>query len=111
LIFDLIQSQVSQLQFDTSHPLDLDNILLIVAFTGVIAYNVFTIVGTQFSDHPDRILVLMNALTAVVQAVAQTVFVLGSSKRHLYTRRQEQSKPGREVITFLMVTNFVMVYT
>ncbi|EFX82850.1 hypothetical protein DAPPUDRAFT_302343 [Daphnia pulex] len=100
--------QVSQLQFDTSHPLDLDNILLIVAFTGVIAYNVFTIVGTQFSDHPDRILVLMNALTAVVQAVAQTVFVLGSSKRHLYTRRQEQSKPGREVITFLMVTNFVM---
>ncbi len=108
MIFDLIQSQVSQLQFDTSHPLDLDNILLIVAFTGVIAYNVFTIVGTQFSDQ-DRILVLMNALTAVVQAVAQTVFVLGSSKRHLYTRRQEQSKPGREVITFLMVTNFAMV--
>lgn len=100
--------QVSQLQFDASHPLDLDNILLIVALTGVISYNVFTIVGTQFSDHPDRMLVLINALTAVVQAVAQTVFVLGSSKRHLYTRRQEQRKPGREVVTFLMVTNFAM---
>jgi hypothetical protein len=102
-------NQVSQLQFDASHPLDLDNILLIVAHTGVISYNVFTIVGTQFSDHPDRILVLINALTAVVQTVAQTVFVLGSSKRHLYTRRQEKRKPGREVITFLMVTNFAMV--
>lgn len=101
---------MSQLQFDASHPLDLDNILLIVALTGVISYNVFTIVGTQFSDHPDRMLVLINALTAVVQAVAQTVFVLGSSKRHLYTRRQEQRKPGREVVTFLMVTNFAMVY-
>ncbi|XP_046442073.1 proton channel OtopLc-like isoform X2 [Daphnia pulex] len=100
--------QVSQLQFDASHPLDLDNILLIVALTGVISYNVFTIIGTQFSDHPDRMLVLINALTAVVQAVAQTVFVLGSSKRHLYTRRQEQRKPGREVVTFLMVTNFAM---
>jgi len=100
---------MSQLKFDAAHPLDLDNILLIVAFTGVISYNVFTIVGTQFSDHPDRMLVLINALTAVVQAVAQTVFILGSSRRHTFTRRQEQRKPGREVVTFLMVTNFAMV--
>lgn len=80
-----------------------------MALTGVISYNVFTIVGTQFSEHPEKMLVLINALTAVMQAVAQTVFVLGSSKRHLYTRRQEQRKPGREVVTFLMVTNFAMV--
>ena len=103
------QLQMSQLRYDASHPHDLDNILLIVALTGVISYNVFTIIGTQFSDHPNRILVLLNALTAVVQAIIQTVFVLSSSKRHLYTRRQEREKPGREVVTFLMVTNFAMV--
>lgn len=101
--------QVSQLRYDDSIPLDLDNILLIVALTGVISVNVFSIVGTQFSDHPDRTLLLFNSLIGLLQGVAQTVFVLGSSKRQLYTRRQEQMKPGREVVTFLMVTNFAMV--
>lgn len=77
--------------------------------TGVIAYNVFTIVATQFSTHEDRMLILVNALMAVLQAIAQTMFVVDASKRHLYTRRQQKNKPGREVITFLMVTNFAMV--
>lgn len=101
--------QVSQLHFDASKKLDLDNTLLVVALTGVISYNVFTIIATHFSEQEDRALVLINALTAVVQATAQTIFVIGASKRHLYTRRQQQKKPGREAITFLMVTNFAMV--
>lgn len=100
---------MNQLRFDPTRKLDLDNILLIVALTGVISYNVFTIIGTQFSSHLDTVLVLMNALTAVIQGILQTVFVLDASKRHLYTRRQLERKPGREVITFLMVTNFAMV--
>lgn len=77
--------------------------------TGVITYNVFTIVATQFSTHEDRLLTLVNSLMAVVQAVAQTMFVVDASKRRLCSRRQQKNKPGREVITFLMVTNFAMV--
>lgn len=104
-----VMLQVSQLHFDASKKLDLDNTLLVVALTGVISYNVFTIIATHFSEHGDRVLVLINAMAAVIQATAQTIFVIGASKRHLYTRRQQQKKPGREAITFLMVTNFSMV--
>ena len=80
-----------------------------IALTGVISYNVFTIVGTQFSEDQRRLLVSFNAITAVTQAITQTIFILGSSRRQSFTRRQEQLKPGREVVTFLMVTNFAMV--
>ena len=100
--------KVNQLRFDISRSLDLDNVLLIVALTGAITYNVFTVIGTQFGTSLNTLLVLVNALTAIVQGVVQTIFILDASKRQLYTKRQQQQKPGREIITFLLITNFAM---
>ena len=101
--------QVSSLRFNSSRKTDLDNLLLVVALIGVISFNVFTVISTQFSDHSDGLIVLVTALTGVMQAIVQTVFILDASKRQLYTRQQMNSKPGREVVTFLMVVNFALV--
>jgi hypothetical protein len=38
------------------------------------------------------------------QAVAQTLFILDASRRHTYTADQQSRKPGREVVTFLLVS-------
>lgn len=38
-----------------------------------------------------------------VQAVTQTLFILDASRRHTYTADQQSRKPGREVVTFLLV--------
>ena len=103
--------QVSSLRFNSSRKTDLDNLLLVVALIGVISFNIFTIIATQFTAHSDNLIIMVTALTGVLQGIIQTVFILDASKRQLYTRRQMNRKPGREVITFLMVTNFALVST
>ena len=80
---------MAQLQFDGSRKIDLDNSLLVVALTGVISYNIFTIISciqtsAEFNgEHLDTLLVLINSLVAVSQGILQTIFVLDASKRHL----------------------------
>lgn len=97
-----------KLRFDASRSMNLDFILIVVAQCGNISYCIFTIIGSQFSDHPDKLLVLMTSLSALVQGITQTIFILDASKRRLYTRVQQTNKPGRETVTFLLVTNFAM---
>ena len=70
--------------------------------------SIFTILGSQFSDHPDKLLVMMTSLAALVQGITQTIFILDAYKRSLFTKTQQRRKPGREIVTFLLVTNFAM---
>ena len=43
-----------------------------------------------------------------IKAVAQTLFILDASRRNTYSADQQRRKPGREVVTFLLVANFAM---
>jgi hypothetical protein len=100
--------QVRQLKYDGGRNLELDNILLIGAQTGLFIYSTFTIIGGHFTIEKNTVLVLITALASLLQTTSQTMFVLDASRRSCVTPDQIRRKPGRELVTFLLVTNLAM---
>ncbi|XP_053999643.1 proton channel OtopLc-like isoform X3 [Hylaeus anthracinus] len=100
--------QMRSLRYDGTRNLELDNILLVAAQTGTFIYSTFTIIGAQFTLAKHTVLVLVTALASVVQTTLQTIFILDASRRTVATAKQIRRKPGREIVTFLLVTNLAM---
>ncbi|XP_034248135.1 proton channel OtopLc-like isoform X2 [Thrips palmi] len=100
--------KVRQLRYDGSRNLELDSILLIGAQTGMFLYSTFTVIGGHFTMEKNTELVLITALASLVQTTCQTMFVLDASRRSCVTPEQIRRKPGREIVTFLLVTNLAM---
>ncbi|XP_026271834.2 proton channel OtopLc-like isoform X2 [Frankliniella occidentalis] len=100
--------KVRQLRYDGSRNLELDSILLIGAQTGMFLYSMFTVIGGHFTMEKNTALVLITALASLVQTTCQTMFVLDASRRSCVTPEQIRRKPGREIVTFLLVTNLAM---
>ncbi|RZF48653.1 hypothetical protein LSTR_LSTR010743 [Laodelphax striatellus] len=100
--------QVRQLKYDGARNLELDNILLIGAQTGMFIYSTFTIIGGHFTIEENTLLVLVTACASLLQTLCQTMFVLDASRRSCVTPEQIHRKPGREIVTFLLVTNLAM---
>ncbi|XP_063823699.1 proton channel OtopLc-like [Ostrinia nubilalis] len=99
---------VSKLKYDGNRNLELDNILLIGAQTGMFIYGTFTIIGGHFTIEKNTILILITALSSLIQTTCQTMFILDASRRSAKTAEQLRKKPGREIVTFLLVTNLAM---
>ncbi|XP_011700088.1 PREDICTED: otopetrin-2 isoform X2 [Wasmannia auropunctata] len=100
--------QMRKLRYDGGRNLELDNILLVAAQTGMFIYSTFTIIGGHFTLQKHTVLVLVTALASVVQTTCQTIFILDASRRTVATAEQIRRKPGREIVTFLLVTNLAM---
>ncbi|CAH4036456.1 proton channel OtopLc-like isoform X1 [Pieris brassicae] len=99
---------VRNLKYDGNRNLELDNILLVGAQTGMFIYGTFTIIGGHFTIEKNTILILVTALSSLVQTTCQTMFILDASRRSAKTPEQLRKKPGREIVTFLLVTNLAM---
>ncbi|SPP82205.1 proton channel OtopLc isoform X4 [Drosophila guanche] len=96
---------------DEHHSMDLDNLLLIVAQTGVYLYGLFSILGSYFAKWdtvPDRVEGIIAEVFGVVQTSLQTMFILHASHRRCKGAKQVRRKPGREIITFLLVANIAI---
>jgi hypothetical protein len=100
-------AQIKKLKYSRHRNVELDNILLIVAQAGLIIFNMFSMIGAQFSNKNTQ-LVLINAIACIVQATLQTTFILDASRRYCQTQEQIRQKPGREMVTFMLVCNFAM---
>lgn len=100
--------RVRELRYDGGRNLELDSILLIVSQTGMFTYSTFTVIGGHFTLERNTALVLATALASLVQTTVQTIFVLDASRRSCATASQIRRKPGREVVTFLLVANLAM---
>ncbi|CAG9863110.1 unnamed protein product [Phyllotreta striolata] len=100
--------QMRHLKYNASKNLHLDNILLIGAQTGMFIYSMFTIIGGQFTIQKSTVLVLITALSSLIQTACQTIFILDASRRTCYTPEQMKRKPGRQIVTFLLITNLAM---
>ncbi|XP_066145104.1 proton channel OtopLc [Euwallacea fornicatus] len=100
--------QMRQLKYDGTKNLQLDNILLVGAQTGMYIYSTFTIIGGQFTIQKNTVLVLVTAVASLLQTTCQTIFVLDASRRTCVTPDQIRKKPGREIVTFLLVINLAM---
>jgi len=99
--------QMHPLWYDTSRQLELDNLLLVVAQTGVFIYSAFCIIGSFFQLE-EHLLAFLASLATLVQTTLQTAFILDASSRFACTNDQVKRKPGREVVTFLLVCNLAM---
>lgn len=103
--------QVRSLWYDVTRKLELDNLLLIIAQTGVFIYATFCIIGSFFMLDSSNIVLLipfLASLATLLQTTLQTIFILDASCRFAYSSEQVRKKPGREVVTFLLVCNLAM---
>ncbi|KAB7496674.1 Otopetrin-2 [Armadillidium nasatum] len=100
--------QMRELEFILEGDIELDNILLIIAQAGVYIYASFTIIGGYFSLQASHTLPLLTAVLTLIQTTLQTLFILDGSRRCCYTADQLDRKPGREMVTFLLVCNLAM---
>ncbi|XP_053698452.1 proton channel OtopLc [Sabethes cyaneus] len=100
--------QVRHMQYDAFRSFSLDDILLVGGQTGSFLYSTFTVIGGQFMMRRDTVLVLITALASLVETACQTMFILDASRRSAATQEHIRKKPGREIVTFLLVSNLAM---
>ncbi|CAD7091347.1 unnamed protein product [Hermetia illucens] len=100
--------QVRHLQYDAARSFQLDDILLVGAQTGSFLYSTFTVIGGHFTLRKDTVLVLVTALASIVQTACQTMFILDASRRQAVSPEHIRKKPGREIVTFMLVANLAM---
>ncbi|XP_058063538.1 proton channel OtopLc [Anopheles bellator] len=94
-----------------SGSVSLDCTLLVLAQTGVYVYGMFSIVGSYFSmkqDVPGSREGLIAELFSLVQTSIQTLFILNAVWRKCRGAQQHRTKPGRQIVTFLLVANMAM---
>lgn len=92
----------------SSSTVSLDCTLLVLAQTGVYSYGLFSIVGCFFAmiDNKDGGKAgFVAEVACLIQTSVQTLFILNSSWRRCKGAQQQRNKPGREMITFLLVAN------
>lgn len=87
----------------------LEKSLLLIALTGVFALSIFNIIAGSVNVKTlgGSLLVTANALI-LIQSTIQTVFVMCSLHYQPRTTFHITKKPGRECITFLLVSNISM---
>nr|CAI5866622.1 unnamed protein product [Callosobruchus analis] len=86
----------------------LDNTLLVVAQTGMFIYCMFSIIGCYFTLASNNAIELVAEIFSFIQTCLQTMFVLDGWWRKCRNIEQTRTKPGREIITFLIVANMAM---
>uniref|UniRef100_A0A182Q0E2 Otopetrin n=1 Tax=Anopheles farauti TaxID=69004 RepID=A0A182Q0E2_9DIPT len=94
-----------------SGSISLDCTLLVLAQTGVYVYGMFSIVGSYFSMRqgvPGAREGLVAELFSLIQTSIQTLFILNAVWRRCRGAQQNRTKPGREIVTFLLVANMAM---
>lgn len=89
----------------------LDCTLLVFAQTGVYLYGMFSIMGSYYSmgdDDDGSVEALAAEILGLIQTSVQTLFILNACWRRCRGQEQNRTKPGREIVTFLLVANMSM---
>lgn len=89
--------------------MNLDCTLLAMAQSGIYIYSTFGIIGHLFSmDAKGSMIGLTSEFVGIFQTSLQTLFIFNSWWRRCKGAHQNRKKPGRQVITFLLVANMAM---
>jgi Otopetrin len=103
-----VDHKVSQVSHRFFSPKPTDDILLVGGQTGSFLYSCFTIIGAHLTLQKNTILILITAMASLVETAFQTMFILDASRRSAATPDHIRKKPGRELVTFLLVSNLAM---
>ncbi|XP_023718681.1 proton channel OtopLc isoform X2 [Cryptotermes secundus] len=92
-----------------SHPISLlDDLLLFICIPAFFLYGIFCIVPAILKNNGLSIAI---TLLQVIQVLLQTPFIIDGLRRCSNTRQLRFAKPGRELVTFLVVCNVAMWIT
>ena len=103
--------RLCHLKFLPSYFLSVDSVLLIVALAGSYIYLCFLLISAVTrSDFSDAIgiLLIVTIVLAILQITLQIVFILDGLCRCAENDIQMSEKPGRSIVTFLLVCNLAM---
>ncbi|KYN38225.1 Otopetrin-3 [Trachymyrmex septentrionalis] len=107
--------RVQSLKFKAEEQSDLNDILLRVSAFGLFVYAVFSVIAGSLAafTHEPNLLVMVTGLLSVAQVVLQMLFIADVSRRRVHLPEHDRSKPGRQVVTFLLICNVTMwvIYT
>jgi len=99
--------QMRRLWYDVSRRLELDTVLLVFGQTGVFIYNTFSGLSSLLQIQT-CLVPLLASVTTLLQTTLQTAFIIDASHRFASTPSHIRNKPGRQVVTFLLVCNLAM---
>ncbi|KAK7871317.1 hypothetical protein R5R35_007585 [Gryllus longicercus] len=107
--------RVQSLKFRAEEQSDLNDILLRVSAFGLFVYAVFCVIAGSleaFTQIPN-LLVMITGLLSVFQVVLQLLFIADVARRRVHLPEHDRSKPGRQIVTFLLICNVTMwvIYT
>ncbi|KRT80262.1 hypothetical protein AMK59_8058 [Oryctes borbonicus] len=110
-----LNSRVQHLKFRIEEQSDLNDILLRVSAFGLFLYATFSVIAgslNAFTKEPNLLVMITGALS-IIQVVLQLLFIADVSRRRVHLPEHDRSKPGRQVVTFLLICNITMwiIYT
>lgn len=96
--------------FFSESGIGLDCTLLLLAQSGVYIYSMFSMMGCYFTMNENEysIMGLIAEALSLFQTSIQTIFILNAWWRRTKGKHQDRTKPGREIITFLLVANMAI---
>lgn len=97
---------------------NLNDILLRISAFGVFIYSAFSIIAgalnlSPTNLHEPSLLVTVTSSVVVLQVILQLLFIADVSRRRVHLPEHDRTKPGRQVVTFLLIANVAMfaIYT
>ena len=100
--------RMQMLRVNSDRAIDLEESLLLLGLGGLYMFAFFSIISAILKKGPMDYLVILSSVFRVFQASLQTVFLLSGMRKSSWRREQERQKPGREYVTFLLVSNIAM---
>ncbi|KAK3088856.1 hypothetical protein FSP39_024660, partial [Pinctada imbricata] len=87
----------------------LEETLIFISLSGLYLFGLISLIPGVFNtDKVDGIMSVVTGVLSVTQATLQTVFMLSAMRFSARNMHQVTKKPGREFVTFLLLTNFSM---
>lgn len=107
--------RVKNLKFRCEEQSNLNDILLRISAFGLFIYAVFSVISgsLKFLVSEPHLLVTTTNAVAVLQVILQLLFIADVSRRRVHLPEHDRSKPGRQIVTFLLICNVAIfaVYT
>ncbi|CAN8032659.1 unnamed protein product [Ixodes persulcatus] len=107
--------RIRSLRFHPDRKDHLRSILLSVAAFGLYVYAMFGIIAGSLlpKDHIPNLLVMVTSILTIVQVTMQSLFIADITCRMTHLPEHDHNKPGRQVITFLLIGNLTLwiIYT
>ncbi|XP_075972818.1 proton channel OtopLc-like isoform X2 [Anticarsia gemmatalis] len=107
----LIQMRALSYKRKSQTILGLDPFLLILAQSGMFVYCMFSMIGshhTQNQKNSGGLTLFFSEFLSLNQTIIQTLFIIDAWWRRSSTSEQRRNKPGRQLVTFLLVANMAM---